>query len=73
MGPSCYIEYRGLRNRTIKGFYCTTEIIIIIEWNVLFVENDIFADFFDGSRISDGQHVNNTENTMSSTDIFISN
>ena len=23
MGPSCYIEYRGIRNRTIKGFYCT--------------------------------------------------
>ena len=22
MGPSCYIEYRGIRNRTIKGFYC---------------------------------------------------
>ena len=22
MGPSCYIEYRGIRNRTIRGFYC---------------------------------------------------
>ena len=22
MGPSCYIEYRGILNRTIKGFYC---------------------------------------------------
>ena len=22
MGPSCYIEYRGIGNRTIKGFYC---------------------------------------------------
>ena len=21
MGPSCYIEYRGIRNRTIRGFY----------------------------------------------------
>ena len=23
MGPSCYIEYRGIQNRTIRGFYCT--------------------------------------------------
>ena len=23
MGPSCYIEYRGIRNRTIRGFYCS--------------------------------------------------
>ena len=22
MGPWCYIEYRGIRNRTIRGFYC---------------------------------------------------
>ena len=22
MGPSCYIEYRGIRNRAIRGFYC---------------------------------------------------
>ena len=22
-GPSCYIEYRGIRNHIIKGFYCT--------------------------------------------------
>ena len=51
----------------------TTEIIIIIKWNVLFVEKNIFGDFFDGSRISDRRHVNTTENAMSSTDIFISN
>ena len=24
MGPSCYIEFRGIRNRTIRGFYCTS-------------------------------------------------
>ena len=34
---------------------------------------NIFGDFFDGSRISDRRHVNNTENAMSSTDIFTSN
>ena len=26
MGPSCYIEYRGIRNRTIKGFYCSGQV-----------------------------------------------
>ena len=54
----------------------TADIIIIIKWNVLFVEKNIFGDFFVGSRISDRRHVNtvvnSTENAMSSTDIFIS-
>ena len=29
MGPSCYIEYRGIRIRTIRGFYCTCKGMII--------------------------------------------
>ena len=28
-GPSCYIEYRGIRNRTIKGFYCICQGVLI--------------------------------------------
>ena len=27
MGPSCYIEYPGIRNRTIKGFYCISGMV----------------------------------------------
>ena len=27
MGPSCYIEFRGIRNRTIRGFYCIINFI----------------------------------------------
>ena len=53
--------------------YNTTEIIIIFKWKVLFVEKNIFGNFFEGSRISHRRHVNTTENAMSSTDIFISN
>ena len=45
---------------------------IIIEWKVLYVEKNIFNDFFDRSRISDRRHVNTTENAMSPPDIFIS-
>ena len=26
MGPSCYIEFRGIRNRTIRGFYCISKL-----------------------------------------------
>ena len=40
-----------------------TDIIIIIKWNVLFVEKNIFGDFFVGSRISDRRHVNTVVNT----------
>ena len=25
MGPSCYMEFRGIRNRTIRGLYCICE------------------------------------------------
>ena len=34
MGPSCYIEYRGIRNHTIKGFYCTenTALTVLYTW-----------------------------------------
>ena len=57
--------------------HSSTDIIIIIKWNVLFVEKNIFGDFFVGSRISDRRRVNTvvntTKNAMSSTDIFISN
>ena len=44
MGPSCYIEYRGIRNRTIKGFYCIYRICVDIgnitlltQWSYSFI------------------------------------
>ena len=46
---------------------------MIIKWYVLFVEKNIFGDFFDGSKISNRRHVNTPENATSSTDIIISN
>ena len=55
----------------------TTEIIIIIKWDVFLVEKiflvtpstgpDSTPGVCDGSRISDRRHVNTTENVMSST------
>ena len=32
MGPSCYIEYRGIRNRAIRGFYCINNAIQIAKF-----------------------------------------
>ena len=54
----------------------TTEIIIIIERNVLFVEKTLLVTSAAGQESPidiDRRHVNTTENAMSSTDIFISN
>ena len=54
----------------------TTEIIIIIKWNVLLVEKIFLVTSSMGQESSidiDRWYVNNSENAMSSTDIFISN
>ena len=54
----------------------TTEIIIIIEQIVLFVEKTFLVTSPAGQESPidiDRGHVNTTENAMSSTDIFISN
>ena len=52
----------------------TTSVIIIIEWNVVFVEKIFLLTSSMGhAGISEWQHVNTTENEMSPTGIFISN
>ena len=44
MGPSCYIEYRGIRNRTIRGFYCIYIYICIYIYTTLNQNHTLESD-----------------------------